>query len=90
VSSLVPSDSDPEVRAHVRFDRIVCSNLANNAAAETSPLVVLLLRSGSVGSAASHRSKGKATSSSRASVFKYGRGIEFRLLADDRPHPLRP
>ena len=35
----VPSDSDPEVRAHFRFDRIVCSNLANNAAGETSPLV---------------------------------------------------
>ena len=32
---LVPSDSDPEVRAHFRFDRIVCSNLANNATGET-------------------------------------------------------
>jgi hypothetical protein len=32
----VPRDSDPEVRAHFRFDRVVCSNLANNAAGETS------------------------------------------------------
>jgi hypothetical protein len=32
---LVPSDSDPELRAHFRFDRIVCSNPANNAAGET-------------------------------------------------------
>jgi hypothetical protein len=36
---IVPSDSYPEVRAHFGFDRIVCSNLANNAAGETSPLV---------------------------------------------------
>ena len=28
-----------EARAHFRFDRIVCGNLANNAAGETSPLV---------------------------------------------------
>jgi len=39
--------------------------------------------------AAPSRSKGKATSSSRASVFRYGRGIESRLLVDDRPDPLR-
>ena len=39
LSLVVPSDSDPEVRAHFRFDRIICSNLANNAAGETSPLV---------------------------------------------------
>ncbi len=34
-----PSDSEPEVRARFRSDRIVCGNLANNAAGETSPLV---------------------------------------------------
>jgi hypothetical protein len=32
-SSIVHLDSDPVVSAHFRFDRIVCSNLANNAAA---------------------------------------------------------
>ena len=34
-----PERQRPEVRAHFRFDRIVCSNLANNAAGETTPLV---------------------------------------------------
>jgi hypothetical protein len=31
-----PSDSDPQLRSHLRFDRIACSNLANNAAGETT------------------------------------------------------
>jgi len=37
ILDIVPSDSDPEVRAHFRFDWIIRSNAANNAAGETSP-----------------------------------------------------